>query len=86
MESGSSWQGPPSTTVTAGVAWTGWDISHWPTILASFTLPDGQNKGLRVTWDTHQFCGDGDGMVGNYYGQDICLLNVSRRQTRRNLG
>lgn len=85
MESGPSWQGSASTTATAGVARTGWDISHWPTILVSLALPDRQNRGLRVLRDTYQFCGDGDGMVGNYYGQDIRLLNVSHGQVRRNL-
>jgi len=36
MESESSWPGPPSATLTTGIVRTGWEISHCPTIFASF--------------------------------------------------
>jgi len=84
IESGSSWPGPPSKTLTSGVVWTGWDISHCPTIFVLSTLADGQHEmhETHVPEGTYQFYGDGDSVVGDYYGQDICLLNVSLSQRR----
>ena len=40
---------------------------------------------LSTPLNTHQFCGDGDCVIGDYHGQDVCLLNVSVHKARRSL-